>query len=247
MVEKIAAGNWKMNGTGAALEQLAAIAEAADANTCTTVICPPSPLLSRAHDAVDGTSLALGGQDCHAAASGAHTGDTAADMLLDAGAAFVILGHSERRADHGETSAGVAAKTVAALETGLRPIVCVGETLTEREAGQTLHVVTDQLQHSIPADPGTGLVVAYEPVWAIGTGKTATPDIIAEVHAAIRAHLTERFGKTGATMPILYGGSVKAANAAEIFAVDDVNGALVGGASLKAEDFIPIMRALSAA
>jgi triosephosphate isomerase len=192
--------------------------------------------------------IALGAQDCHAAASGAHTGDLSVAMLADAGAACVIVGHSERRADHGETDALVRAKAEAAIAGGLTAIVCIGETLAEREAGRTLAVVGTQLAGSLPeAATGATAVVAYEPVWAIGTGKVATPAEIAEVHAFIRAELVARFGAEGAAFRLLYGGSVKASNAAEIFAVPDVDGALVGGASLKAADFSPIVAALEGA
>ncbi|MEO0359153.1 MAG: triose-phosphate isomerase, partial [Pseudomonadota bacterium] len=183
MVEKIAAGNWKMNGSRSALAELNGIAQAAQGADCTTVICPPFPYVG---SACATPSIAIGGQDCHAATAGAHTGDTSAAMLADLGASFVILGHSERRADHGETSVGVAAKVSAAQSAGLRPIVCVGETLDDREAGKTLAVVTDQLIGSLDGASADGLVVAYEPVWAIGTGKTATPDLIADVHTDLR-------------------------------------------------------------
>ncbi|MGB0798491.1 MAG: triose-phosphate isomerase [Planktomarina sp.] len=238
MPEKIAAGNWKMNGLSADLSELELIA--AHAATSTVVICPSAALLSRAADTVSGR-MSVGGQDCHGAQSGAHTGDTSATMIKDAGAAYVIVGHSERRADHGETSETVKAKAQAGLDAGLTPIVCIGETLAEREAGQTLEIVASQLSASLP--DGGSVVVAYEPVWAIGTGLTATPDQIAEVHTAMRQQLAD-IRDDGADIPLLYGGSVKAANAAEIFAVPDVNGALVGGASLKAADFIPIIQAL---
>ncbi|MEL7344261.1 MAG: triose-phosphate isomerase [Pseudomonadota bacterium] len=244
MPAKIAAGNWKMNGDGAALAELEAMA-AFDAGSAMTIICPPATLISRAV-AVAG-SVRIGGQDCHANASGAHTGDLSADMLKDAGAKYVITGHSERRADHGETDADVAAKTSAGWAAGLAVIVCVGETLAEREAGQTLKIVETQLAGSIPdGATAANTIIAYEPVWAIGTGKVATPVEIAEVHAHIRTWLTDKFDAAGAEMSLLYGGSVKPSNAAEIFAVDHVNGALVGGASLKAADFTGIIGALDA-
>jgi triosephosphate isomerase len=189
-------------------------------------------------DIANGAALKLGGQDCHMARTGAHTGDISAAMLAEAGASYVIVGHSERRADHGENDAIVRAKAEAALDEGLTPIICIGETLAERDAGQTLQIVTDQLSGSLPA--GAQVVVAYEPVWAIGTGKVATPEQIAEVHDALRTQV-------GATTPLLYGGSVKPGNAAEIFALENVDGALVGGASLKAADFGAIIAALGAA
>lgn len=244
MPAKIAAGNWKMNGTGAALAELDGIA-AQDPGSAMVIICPPATLISRAASVAGG--VALGGQDCHANASGAHTGDISADMLKEAGAAYVITGHSERRADHGESDAVVAAKTQAAWAAGLSAIVCVGETLDQREAGATLEVVATQLTGSIPdGATAANTIVAYEPVWAIGTGKVATPVEIDEVHTHIRALLTARFGPAGAEMSLLYGGSVKPSNASEIFAVKDVNGALVGGASLKAADFNGIITALDA-
>ncbi|MGB1235031.1 MAG: triose-phosphate isomerase [Planktomarina sp.] len=247
MVEKIAAGNWKMNGTVADLAELSKMANAADRCMVETVIGLPATLLvPAATDLSNQSDLRLAAQDCHANASGAHTGDLAADMLADAGAEYVILGHSERRMDHGETDAQVAAKVTAARASDLTPIVCIGETLEQREAGDALKVAISQMTNSIPDGTTAGLVVAYEPVWAIGTGKTATPDLIAEVHNALRAALIERFGDDGADIPLLYGGSVKAANAAEIFAVEHVNGALVGGASLTAEAFVPIIESLAA-
>jgi triosephosphate isomerase len=193
-------------------------------------------------EALAGTMVDVGGQDCRAEMSGAFTGDVSAGMLADCGATLVILGHSERRAGYGETDALVAAKTLAALRAGLEPIVCVGETLSEREAARTLEVVTGQVRGSLPPElAGNAFAVAYEPVWAIGTGLTPTLAQIEEVHVAIRAVLVERFGAEGAGVPILYGGSVKPSNAAEILAVKDVGGALVGGASLKAEDFLGII------
>ncbi len=242
MRRKLAAGNWKMNGTAAALSELDGLGH----DAVDVLVCPPATLIAQA--AAAAPSLHIGGQDCHAESSGAHTGDISAAMLVDAGAGHVILGHSERRADHGETSDLVRAKAQAALDAGLIAIVCIGETLAEREAGRTLTVLSDQLAASVP-DTATAAttVIAYEPVWAIGTGKTANTDQIATVHAHLRADLVARFGDDGAGFRLLYGGSVKAANAAEIFAVADVDGALVGGASLKAADFGPIVAALAAA
>lgn len=248
MRQKLAAGNWKMNGTGANLAELRALLPAAASATCEVVVCPPATLVSSAALLARDSALRIGGQDCHAAASGAHTGDISASMLADAGASHVILGHSERRADHGETDALVCAKTKAAWAAGLVAIVCLGETEAERDEGRTLDVIGSQLAGSLPDAAGAaGTVIAYEPVWAIGTGRTPTLDQIGEVHDFIRASLCRRFGPAGEAFRILYGGSVKPANAAEIFAVGNVDGALVGGASLKASDFAQIISALSAA
>ena len=240
MPRRIAAGNWKMNGTGEALDQLSAIAEGAPEGI-EVLIAPPATLLDRVRD----KGVATAGQDCHAEAKGAHTGDVSAAMLADAGASFVIVGHSERRADHGEDDATVRAKAEAAWRAGLTAIVCVGETLEERDAGRHLDVVRDQVAGSVPnGATADNTVVAYEPVWAIGTGRVAEPPQVEEVHAAIRSALAERF-EGGQDIALLYGGSVKAANAADLFALNAVDGALVGGASLKAEDFLPICRALA--
>ncbi|MDQ1847749.1 triose-phosphate isomerase [Gemmobacter fulvus] len=246
-MRKLAAGNWKMNGTAAALAEVQALLAAHPAPACDMLLCPPATLMSRMADLARGTALRIGGQDCHAAASGAHTGNIAAAMLVDAGASHVILGHSERRADHGETDSLVNAKAVAALAAGLIAVICVGETEAERDAGTTLDVIGTQLAGSVPdaATPDT-VVIAYEPVWAIGTGRTPTLSEIAEVHGFLRARLTARFGQAAAGMRLLYGGSVKPSNAAEIFAVPHVDGALVGGASLKAADFGAIVAALAA-
>ena len=249
MRRKLAAGNWKMNGTTAELDRLATLAASHGSAKSEVLICPPATLLSRAADALSGSAIALGGQDCHAEASGAHTGDISAPMLKDAGAAFVIIGHSERREDHGESDEDVRNKARAALEAGLVAVICVGESLGGREAANTLDIIGGQLAGSIP-DGVTGhtLVIAYEPIWAIGTGKVPTTDQIGEVHDFIRARLERRFGAgVGRSVRILYGGSVKPGNAGEIFAVSNVDGALVGGASLKPEDFGPIIDALDAA
>ena len=244
--QKLAAGNWKMNGTLASLAEIDRLIADHPAPGCDVLICPPATLI-HAMAARAGTALAVGGQDCHAKASGAHTGDIAAAELKDAGASHVILGHSERRADHHETDAEVLAKSQAAHEAGLIAVMCVGETEAQRDAGQTLDVIAAQLAGSVPDGArAANTVIAYEPVWAIGTGRTPTNDQIAEVHARMRALLTARFAD-GADMALLYGGSVKPGNAAEIFAIPHVNGALVGGASLKAADFGPIVAALSAA
>jgi triosephosphate isomerase len=235
------AGNWKMNGDAAALAEARATAAGLAGTKARVAICPPATLVSRAAEALKGSAVAVGGQDCRAEASG----DVAAGMLADAGASLVILGHSERRAGYGETDALVAAKVGAALAAGLEPIVCVGETLEQRKAGDALKVVTGQVRGSLPAQlAGKAFAVAYEPVWAIGTGLTPTTPEIEEVHRAIRATLVEMFGDNGKAPPILYGGSVKPSNAAEILHAAEVGGALVGGASLKAEDFLGIIRAL---
>jgi triosephosphate isomerase len=246
MRRKLAAGNWKMNGLTASLSELDALQEAAT-GAAEVLICPPATLIATA--TARSGKVAIGGQDCHSAASGAHTGDISAVMLRDAGATHVIVGHSERRADHRESNALVAYKTLAAWEAGLIAIVCIGETLDEREAGKTLDVIGTQLAGSLPDDiTGENTVIAYEPVWAIGTGKVPTTAQIGEVHGFIRSSLITRFGdETGSAIRLLYGGSVKASNATEIFAVPDVDGALVGGASLKASDFAPIVTALNAA
>ena len=247
-MKKLAAGNWKMNGTSAALDEMRALLAAHPAPTCEMLLCPPATLIAQAAYHTKGKTLHIGGQDCHAKPSGAHTGDISADMLKDAGASHVILGHSERRADHGETNVLVKAKAEAALAAHLIAIVCLGETEAQRDAGETLALCGSQLHGSIPAGATAGnVVIAYEPVWAIGTGRTPTLDQIAEVHAFLRAELVKALGEDGQGVRILYGGSVKPSNAAEIFAVKDVDGALVGGASLKAVDFGAIVAALSAA
>jgi triosephosphate isomerase len=248
MPRKLAAGNWKMNGVSADLDEVKAISSYAG-GAVDVLICPPATLLAQMAWAVRESALALGGQDCHAAANGAHTGDISAAMLRDAGAGFVIVGHSERRTDHGESDADVRAKAQAAQAAGLVPVICLGETLTQREAGQTLAVVGAQLRGSVPdgALPET-LVVAYEPVWAIGTSKVPSLEQIGEVHDFLRAELGARFGQAvAAGVRLLYGGSVKPGNAAQIFGVPNVDGALVGGASLKAADFGPIIAALAEA
>jgi triosephosphate isomerase len=243
------AGNWKMNGSRAQTEALIADLRARRAGrpdlAADLLVCPPAPYLAQAVKQTEGSGIAVGGQDCHSKVSGAHTGDIAATMLADCGCRYAIVGHSERRADHGESSELVAAKAKAALDAGLIAIVCVGETEAERDRGATLDVISSQLEGSVPADAGAGnLVVAYEPVWAIGTGRTPTPEDVAAVHAHIRGLLTAWF-KDGTEIRILYGGSVKASNAAILLNVPEVNGALVGGASLKGEEFWAI--ALAAA
>lgn len=243
--EKLIAGNWKMNGLGGSLGEVealrAALAEAAPA--CRVALCPPATLIERMARAA-GEGIEIGGQDCRAESHGAFTGDVSAVMLRDAGATLVILGHSERRQGHGETDAVVAAKAEAALSVGLEPIICVGETLEQREAGRAVEVVRGQVMASLPAilaEKGA-FAVAYEPVWAIGTGLTPSLEQIEAVHRAVRAAMIERLGPAGAARPILYGGSVKPDNAREILAVPEVGGALVGGASLKAADFLGIVR-----
>ncbi|HUF88263.1 MAG TPA: triose-phosphate isomerase [Thermohalobaculum sp.] len=242
---KIAAGNWKMHGLAADLAELEALIGATKGTAAEVILCPPATLLARFAERARGSHVSIGGQDCHPEPGGAHTGDIAAGMLADAGAACVIVGHSERRADHNEPDALVRAKAEAAWRAGLVAIVCVGETETERDAGRARDVVARQLEASVPhLAEARNTVIAYEPVWAIGTGRTPTPDDIAAMHGFIRAELKLRFGPPMAeAVRILYGGSVKPANAGEIFAVTDVDGGLVGGASLKAVDFVPIVAA----
>mgnify|MGYP000483120407 CR=1 FL=1 len=245
MPTKIAAGNWKMNGTQAEMPQAHLIAEAAAAWAGVTLLCPPATLLARMSVETSGPALKLGGQACHRAPRGAHTGDISAPMLAGAGATYCLAGHSERRTDHGETDADVAAQIEAIWAAGMTAILCIGETLDQREAGRTLDVLRDQLDGSLPPRATAGnTVVAYEPIWAIGTGKVASPAQVAEVHDVLRADLTDRIDG-GAEISLLYGGSVKAGNAAELFALSNVDGALVGGASLTAEDFVPIVEALA--
>lgn len=248
MTRKLAAGNWKMNGTRAALAELQALAAAHPAPSVDILICPPATLIAPAAGLLADSAIAIGGQDCHAEASGAHTGDISAPMLADAGATAVILGHSERRDAYEESSEMVRAKARAAHDAGLTAIICVGESLAEREADNTLDIIGGQLAGSVPdACTAANTVIAYEPIWAIGTGRVPTTAQIDEVHDFIRARLIRRFGAAeGGAIPLLYGGSVKPANAAEIFATDNVDGALVGGASLRAADFSPIIAALEA-
>jgi triosephosphate isomerase len=239
----LVAGNWKMNGLKASLGELAAIGQGAGEvwRKADLLICPPATLVFAAAAAMIGSKVAIGAQDCHPEASGAHTGDVSAEMLADAGATAIIVGHSERRADHHETDEIVRTKALAAWRAGLAAIVCVGETRAERDAGKALEVVGRQLDGSVPdGATAANLVVAYEPVWAIGTGLTPTPKDVEEVHGFIRQKLTDRLKGEGKAARILYGGSVKPANAAELMAVPNVNGALVGGASLKAADFLAI-------
>ncbi|QFT80615.1 Triosephosphate isomerase [Roseovarius sp. THAF27] len=246
MARKLAAGNWKMNGTRGALQELSALAQAHPDPSVDILICPPATLIHPAAALMADASVQIGGQDCHAQVSGAHTGDISAQMLADAGATSVILGHSERREDHGESSDAVNAKIRAVHAAGLVAIVCVGESLAQRESASTLEIIGGQLAASLPdACTAANTVIAYEPIWAIGTGRIPTTDQIDEVHDFIRADMIRRFGaEEGGAIPLLYGGSVKPDNAAEIFATDNVDGALVGGASLKAADFSPIIKAL---
>ena len=244
---KLIAGNWKMNGLAADLEAVVhelTLALTAEPVTCRVAICPPSTLISRMAGALQGGVIEGGGQDCRAETHGAHTGGVSAEMLKDAGAALVIVGHSERRQEFGESDVLVSAKAEAAVRAGLAPIICVGETLEQREAGKAVEVVRGQVMNSLPQSVvGRDFAVAYEPVWAIGTGLIPTLEQIEEVHRAIRAAMIERLGLASAPAPILYGGSVKPDNARDILAVPEVGGALVGGASLKAADFLGIIRA----
>ncbi len=247
MRRKLAAGNWKMNGLSADLGEVETLASRHANSEIDILLCPPATLLERM-SRISGP-IATGGQDCSAREHGAHTGDISATMLADSGASYVILGHSERRADHGESDTDVREKARAALTAGLRAVICVGESLEEREAANTLDIIGGQLAGSIPdLVTGENLVVAYEPIWAIGTGKVPTLEQIGEVHDFIRARLERRFGAgVGRSVRLLYGGSVKPTNAVEIFGVPNVDGALVGGASLKAADFSPIITALERA
>jgi triosephosphate isomerase len=245
-IRPLIAGNWKMNGNArSALALAEALRAAGPGLDASLLVCPPSLHVNLVASALLGTSVAVGGQDCHAKASGAHTGDISATMLRDAGATHVILGHSERRADHGESSAEVMAKAEAALAAGLTPVICVGETEALRVAGEHEAVVGAQLEQSIPLGFITaGGIVAYEPVWAIGTGRTPTEDDIAAMHDFMRRNLVESWGPTASITRLLYGGSVKPSNAEAILALSNVDGALVGGASLVAADFLAIARAV---
>ncbi len=246
-IRPLVAGNWKMNGTSAALNEVRSIVNGFSGGLDTetdALLCFPATLLSRAADILAGSPVKSGGQDCHANESGAHTGDVSAEMLADAGASFVIVGHSERRADHGETSKIVAAKAKAVWRAGLTAIICIGETETERREGRTLEVIGGQLDQSVPDGASSAnTIIAYEPVWAIGTGLTPTAGDVEAVHAHIRQSLSEA-GLAGADrMRLVYGGSVKPGNAVELMGVANVDGALVGGASLKAGDFLGIAEA----
>jgi triosephosphate isomerase len=243
-LRQLVAGNWKMNGTAASLAEIDAVMAGIAAASCDVAICPPATLIAPAAARAAGSTLMIGGQDCHPKANGAHTGDISAEMIADAGGKLVIVGHSERRADHKEGNDLVRAKAEAGWRAGLLVILCVGETEAERKAGETNAVLSKQLAGSVPEGAtAANTVIAYEPVWAIGTGLTASNDDIAAAHAHIRARLAERFGDGAKAIRILYGGSVKPQNAGEILKLDDVDGALVGGASLKAADFLAIIAA----
>lgn len=246
MRRKMAAGNWKMNGLQGALVEVERLSGNHPDPSAEIVLCPPATLVRAMAIVCEDLPIVVGGQDCHEARSGAHTGDISAEMLVDAGATYVILGHSERRQNHGETDRLVRSKVEAAWGAGLAAIVCVGETKEERDAANTLDIVGGQLAASIPdAATGENLVVAYEPIWAIGTGRTPTLNEIGEVHDFMRTKLERRFGQgVGRSVRLLYGGSVKPDNADQIFAVSNVDGGLVGGASLKAADFSGIVSAL---
>ena len=243
----LVAGNWKMNGTMASLDEVRRLMEMLSGARmrCDVMICPPATLIAPMVRLVASSPIKVGGQDCHSEAKGAHTGDISAEMLSDAGCSGVIVGHSERRADHGETDSLIRDKAAAAHRAGLTAIICIGETLEEREAGRTLDVVTGQLDSVLPPSvTGDDTVLAYEPVWAIGTGLTPSLEQVAEVHGAIRARLRARLGGSqGDAVAILYGGSVKPDNAGDLMGVANVDGALVGGASLKAADFMGIIQA----
>lgn len=248
MRRKLAAGNWKMNGSLDALDMISELNGKHTGCSCDVVICPPALLISEAVRLTSEGLVKIGAQDCHAEEKGAFTGDCSAQMIEASGAGYVIVGHSERRAAYGETDAQVSAKAHAAQNAGLTAIVCIGESLEQRDAGEALPVNASQLAGSIPDGIDCGkLVVAYEPIWAIGTGRVPTLDQISEMHEMLRAKLTDRFGVSAEVVSLLYGGSVKPSNAADIFALNDVDGALVGGASLTAKDFSPIVAALDAA
>jgi len=243
------AGNWKMNGLASSLGELTVLKEALVQTppSCEVLVCPPASLIAQANWHVK-SAFALGGQDCHAKDKGAFTGDISAEMLKDAGASYVIVGHSERRQYHGEGDATVAAKAQAAWRAGLKAVICIGESLAERDAGTATHICSGQLDGSVPdGATAANTVIAYEPVWAIGTGRTPTSPDIAAMHAHIRSCLTGRLGEGAKAMLILYGGSVNPANAAEILSLPEVGGALVGGASLKAADFLKIIGSVKAA
>ena len=246
--KKLIAGNWKMNGLLAdgidLAKNVAAGVKAMGKPQCEFLVCPPFTLLAAVKKALRGAKVALGAQDCHFAEKGAHTGDVSPLMLKDLGCAYVILGHSERRADHGESDELVCKKAEAAHKAGLKTVICIGETLAQREAGKAVDVCRGQIMGSVPADStAADTVIAYEPVWAIGTGKVPTAADVEEVHAAVRKVLAKKLGRGNANkMRILYGGSVKPGNAKELMNLPDVDGALIGGASLKAEDFLAIAK-----
>ncbi|AYG69762.1 MULTISPECIES: triose-phosphate isomerase [unclassified Rhizobium] len=244
-MKKLIAGNWKMNGLASSLAEIEALKGITGEAACDIVVCPPFTLVEKAAERTRGSGIAIGAQDCHAQASGAYTGDVSAEMLAEIGARFVILGHSERRSVYREADAAVAGKAAAVHRAGLTSIICVGETRAERDEGRAIEVVRAQLEGSIPdAATGSNMTIAYEPVWAIGTGLVPTLEQIDEVHSSIRQTLEELLGDDGAHVRILYGGSVKASNAKAIFGVRHVDGALVGGASLKASEFAGIISAV---
>src|SRR5258706_3776139 len=247
-IRPLIAGNWKMNGLKSSQAEFDAMREGAAsvAGKADLLVCPPATLIAGFAEKAKGSSLAVGAQDCHSGASGAHTGDLSAEMLADSGASAIIVGHSERRADHGETDVEVRQKAEAVWRAGLTAIVCIGETQHQRDHGQTLDICRGQLNISLPDGARSdNLVVAYEPVWAIGTGLTPTVGDVQQIHQFIREFLVARFSSEGTKIRILYGGSVKPSNAAELMAVANVNGALVGGASLKAADFLAIASSCS--
>ena len=243
-MKKLIAGNWKMNGLASSLAEIEALKGITGEAACDIVVCPPLTLVEKAAERVGGSRIAIGAQDCHAQPSGAYTGDVSAEMLAEIGARFVILGHSERRSAYRETDAAVAAKAAAVHGAGLVSIICVGETREERDEGRAIEVVRAQLEASIPnTATSSNTTIAYEPAWAIGTGLVPTLEQIEEIHSSIRQALEKRLGENGLGVRILYGGSVKASNAKAIFGVSNVDGALVGGASLKASEFAGIITA----
>ncbi len=242
-MRKIAAGNWKMNGTSSNLSEITLLADLHPKSDVEILICPPATLLGNA-SRLPG-SITIGAQNCHTSQSGAHTGEISAQMIAELGAKYVIIGHSERRANNGETDNIVKKKAMAVQKEGLTPILCIGETLKQRESGRTIAIIKDQLNGSLSSDAAKlPIVIAYEPVWAIGTGHIPSMSEISKVHEFCRKQLQKRFGDIAVRIPLLYGGSVKGSNASEIFALKNVNGALVGGASLKADDFSQIVKAL---
>lgn len=244
-IKPLIAGNWKMNGTSSQLTELKAIAAGVSGEKYDALICTPATLLHRAAQSCVDTALSVGAQDCHANSSGAHTGDTSADMIKDTGATHIIVGHSERRTDHGETDANVMAKAQATQTTDMVAIICIGETREEREQGRANEIASAQIKGSVPTDSTPeNTVIAYEPVWAIGTGLVPSTDDIASIHAHIRSELIDLLGEAGSKMKILYGGSLKPANAHEILAINNVDGGLIGGASLKSTDFLAICAAV---
>lgn len=244
-IKPLIAGNWKMNGTSSQLPELEAIAAGVSGEKCEALICTPATLLYRAAQSCANTSLHIGAQDCHANVSGAHTGDISVDMIKDANATHIIVGHSERRTDHGETDATVAAKAQAAQQAAMVAIICIGETREEREHGRQNEIASAQIKGSVPANSTPeNTVIAYEPVWAIGTGLVPSVGDIASIHTHIRDELIALLGDAGSKMKILYGGSLKPANAKEILAINNVDGGLIGGASLKSADFLAICAAV---